>query len=210
MSKTKKEEFNQYEKIIEIQKSICGLKKDAKNPFHKSTYMSLTAIVNALKPILHEKGCYSSHELGLDDSGKASLATKIIYKDGTVLLQCKSPLPVKDVNDPQKYGSAITYMRRYNLTALLEIEEDDDDGQKATEKVKPKGEFDDWGKTPKGKKWCDEAFEKVKIEVKSCSMEDELKTAWKENQVDIARLKRYAQDLYAELISLKDIMKESF
>jgi hypothetical protein len=132
MTKKIEETFNPIEKIINIQKSICGLKKDAKNPFHKSTYMNLSTIVNALKPILYENECYSSHELGLSESEKPFLTTKIIYKDGTVLLQCKSPLPVKDAGDPQKLGSAITYMRRYNLTALLEIEEDDDDGQKAT------------------------------------------------------------------------------
>ncbi len=210
MSKAKETKFNPSEKIIAIQQGICGLKKDTANPFFKSKYMNLGSIVNALKPVLHENDCYSTHKIGIDENQRPSLTTEISYKDGTVLLSCQSPLPVKDVNDPQKLGSAITYMRRYNLTALLEIEEDDDDGQKATQQAKPKGEFDDWGKKPEGKKWCDNEFEKIKTEIESCSMEEELKTVGKENSVGIARLKRYAKDLHAEIGSLVEKQKQSF
>lgn len=211
MSKAKgkvEEVFNPSEKIIAIQSAICGLKKDTNNPFFKSKYMNLGSIVNALKPVLFENECYSSHKVDFNANDKPCLKTGIYYKDGTTLLECTSPLPVKDSNDPQKLGSAITYMRRYNLTALLEIEEDDDDGQKATQQAKPKGEFDDWGKTPEGKKWCDEAFETIKTEIKSCEEEETLKIVWKENQVDIARLKKYSSALYAQLDFLKNQQKE--
>lgn len=136
---SKAKEFNPSEKIIAIQQEICGLKKDTNNPFFKSKYINLGSIVNALKPVLHKNDCYSTHKVNINEDHRPSLKTEICYKDGTVLLDCTSPLPVKDSSDPQKLGSAITYMRRYNLTALLEIEEDDDDGQKATqEKPIPK------------------------------------------------------------------------
>ena len=208
MTKEKKIEISPSERIIIIQKSINGLKKDTANPFFKSKYMNLGSIVNALKPILYDNDCYSTHKIGIGDNSYPFLSTEICYKDGTVLLGCKSPLPVKDANDPQKLGSAITYMRRYNLTALLEIEEDDDDGQKANQEPKPKGDFDDWGKSKEGIIWCDKAFQTIKSEIKSCELEDSLKIVWKENSVDIARLKKYDAALYAEIIILKDRQKE--
>ena len=40
-------------------------------------------------------------------------------------------------NDMQKYGSAITYARRYSLVTMLEISDKDDDGNIAIEPPKP-------------------------------------------------------------------------
>ena len=82
--------------------------------------------------------------------------------------------------------------------------ESEDFKQQDNEPIKPKGEFEDWGKTPEGKVWCDKAFETVKTEIKSCEEEETLKIVWKENQVDIARLKKYAIELYTNLDHLKN------
>lgn len=216
MSKTKTKEvpFNPSEKIIAIQSSICGLKKDAKNPYHKSNYMSLSQVVNNLKPILYKHDCYSSHELGLSDNEKPFLATKIVYKDGSVLLQCKSPLPVKDSGDPQKLGSAITYMRRYNLTALLELEEDDDDGNGATQPATKQNQFQKLNNAASGemeatlKAANEKMFDTIKTEIKDCEMMDSLALVWQENASSIAKLRKYMPELFAELQVLKDRQKE--
>jgi hypothetical protein len=54
--------------------------------------------------------------------------------------------PVKD-NNPQAVGSALTYARRYALSAVLglAIGEDDDDGHRAAKPApaKPKDDFED-------------------------------------------------------------------
>ena len=59
------------------------------------------------------------------------LVTSLIHKSGEKVM-AETLLPCKDSNDPQKYGGAITYMRRYSLTAILGLEETDDDGTEAS------------------------------------------------------------------------------
>lgn len=214
MTKAKKEELNPSEKIIAIQSEICGLKKDTKNPFFNSKYMNLGSIVNTLKPILHKHGCYSTHKVTLAENDKPYLITEIAYKDGTVLLSCSSPLPVKDPSDPQKLGSAITYMRRYNLTALLEIEEDDDDGNQASQ-YKPQNQFQKLAQATDGdmqqtqRKATEQDFAKLKEQLEACGSIDEMVAVWQDNQKTVNSLKKYAKDLYSMLIDCKELMKKA-
>lgn len=226
MSKAKsktQEEFNPSEKIIAIQSAICGLKKDAKNPFHKSKYMNLSTIVNALKPILYENDCYSSHELGLGENDKPFLESKICYKDGTKILSCKSPLPVKDSNDPQKLGSAITYMRRYNLTALLEIEEDDDDGNGASNNQNShqklgniaagvKGEMNQLKNIKKSndddkKEKAQSYFQKLKKDIEACGSIEEIDGILEEQSSAIYKLQNGYKTIYNLLMDCVSSMK---
>lgn len=203
-------DFNPAQKIISIQSAISGLKRDTDNPFFKSKYISLGNIVNAIKPVLHENDCYSTHKLDLDEGYKPSLTSEICYKDGTILLSCKSPLPVKDSNDPQKLGSAITYMRRYNLTALLEIEEDDDDGNDASrgqinlqKLAKVAGE--DVEATQR--KAAEDNFNRIKNDIENCGSVDEMASVWQNNVKVINALKKYNNDLFRILYEAKEDMK---
>jgi hypothetical protein len=210
MTKIEKE-FNPSEKIIAIQSAICGLKKDANNPFHKSKYMNLSTIVNTLKPVLYDNECYSSHQLGIGANDKPYLETKICYKDGSIILACKSPLPVKDSNDPQKLGSAITYMRRYNLTALLEIEEDDDDGNEASNKRTPslsnvtKGAEEDVRQVQL--KAAEKFFQKTKEEIEGCGSLGEIESILEREKKGINRLKKYYTSLYEKILDAHEGMK---
>jgi hypothetical protein len=52
-------------------------------------------------------------------------------------------MPVKP--DPQGYGSAVTYARRYDLSALIGLASDDDDGNEAS---KPANDSKPQGKSP--------------------------------------------------------------
>ena len=65
------------------------------------------------------------------EDGKAILETQLIHKSGEKIV-AETLLPTKDNNDPQRYGAAITYMRRYSLTAILGLEETDDDAAEAS------------------------------------------------------------------------------
>jgi hypothetical protein len=211
MSKAKKE-FNPSEKIVAIQSEICGLKKDTNNPFFKSKYINLGSIVNAIKPVLHKNDCYSTHKVGLDDSYRPSLTSEICYKDGTVLLSCTSPLPVKDVNDPQKLGSAITYMRRYNLTALLEIEEDDDDGNTANQPATKQNQFQKVANAANGemeatqRKAAEDNFKRIKQSLEDCGSVEELESIIEKDKTAINAMKKYNSDLFAKLRMCKEDM----
>jgi hypothetical protein len=52
----------------------------------------------------------------------------------------ESSLKLPEIQDPQKIGSAITYYRRYTLASLLGLQAEDDDGNMASQPVKPQNE----------------------------------------------------------------------
>ncbi len=113
---------------------LTNVPKTAANPYFKSKYAPLDAIIDATRPILAKHGLAVMQQ-PLFMEGTAGVETTIIHKEGhsttTTLL-----LPLKD-QSPQGVGSAITYARRYALAAVLGIaSEDDDDGNVSTGLVK--------------------------------------------------------------------------
>lgn len=126
------------ESLIECQKTIGILAKDQKNPFFNSKYVPLSTVLQEVKPVLNENGFYLSQEPQIE-GGQDVLTTRLIHISGEEI-KCTTPLKKANDNDPQKYGSAITYMRRYSLCALLGIAEQDDDANSASNRVveKPK------------------------------------------------------------------------
>ena len=109
---------------------LSNVPKTASNPYFKSKYAPLDAIVEATRPVLAKHGL-AIQQQPLFMEGCAGVETTIIHKNGhstsTTLL-----LPLKD-QSPQGVGSAITYARRYSLAAVLGLAtEDDDDGNIST------------------------------------------------------------------------------
>ncbi len=90
----------------------------ATNPFFKSKYAPLPDILNHVRPVL------AKHKLCvIQDAG---VTTRLVHESGEWLESDTLVLtPVKD--DPQGVGSAITYARRYALSAMLGISSEDDD-----------------------------------------------------------------------------------
>lgn len=109
---------------------LQNVAKTAANPYFKSKYAPLDAIIEATRPVLLKNGLAIS-QTPLFTEGTAGVETTILHKDGysttSTLL-----LPLKD-QSPQGVGSAITYARRYALASVLGIaSEDDDDGNAGT------------------------------------------------------------------------------
>jgi len=114
--------------------------KSAVNPFFKSMYCPLNATLDAVRPVLAENGLamLQSTESGAD--GMPCVVTRLVHASGEWIES--EPLRMKPVkDDPQMYGSALTYARRYSLQALLGITgEADDDGNAASHpETKPAG-----------------------------------------------------------------------
>jgi hypothetical protein len=103
------------------------IKKDAKNPFFKSTYASLSNILDAIKiPLAESDLSFSQHPMG-----ENGMSTILMHKSGEWLGSHFTMKPMK--NDPQGIGSCITYMRRYALAAILGLNiDEDDDGNQAS------------------------------------------------------------------------------
>lgn len=130
--------MNKSETIGELAKAlICfhvkvdSIKKDAKNPFFKSTYASLPNILEAINEPLTEAGL----ALTMFPYGEHGLYCVLIHSESGEWIESTYLMkPVKDT--PQDKGSCITYQRRYCISSILNLQIDDsmkdDDGNKAT------------------------------------------------------------------------------
>ena len=114
--------------LIIFHLKVDTIKKDAKNPFFKSTYASLTNILDAINEPLIESGLAISQF----PTGADGLTTILIHgESGEWISSTYEMQPVKD--DPQGRGSCITYQRRYALASVLSLNiDEDDDGNKAS------------------------------------------------------------------------------
>lgn len=129
--------------LSKAQGKISTALKDKKNPFFKSSYADLTSVWDACRDPLYQNGLAVIQTIeGTKDD--MFLNTWLGHSSGQWM---KSKLPLTIIPEskknkqgdvigfqitPQGIGSAITYARRYALSALVGIcADDDDDGEKA-------------------------------------------------------------------------------
>lgn len=141
----------------EVWDKIPSLSKDAKNPHFNSKFVSLPAIVEAIRPILAEAGVYFIQKSVESEKG-IGLNTVIVHKDTGDTYDAGTIYMPVDKGNAQGVGSAMTYARRYALCAVFGIVADeDDDGNRAsakpqngTRQVPPANGTTDWMKEAKG------------------------------------------------------------
>lgn len=113
--------------LTKFQSKVSLIKKDGKNPFFKSKYATLENVIETIRSPLEETGLSFSQF----PSGENELTTMLIHISGEYLQSTVKMSPKE--NTPQGQGSAITYMRRYALSAVLGLAtEEDDDGNEAS------------------------------------------------------------------------------
>ncbi len=89
-------------------------------------------IVAAVRKPLEDNGLAVSQTLSITTDGRPALRTILLHSSGE-RIEDVFPLPLKDGMTAQELGSAITYIRRYALSAILGLAtEDDDDGNRAS------------------------------------------------------------------------------
>ena len=120
---------NIYQKLYEAKQEIGKVAKNAKNPHFKNTYADLNALIDAVEPILLEKGL-----LLLQPIKDGKVFTVITNVEDATFVESGISLPIGIT--PQQMGSAITYFRRYTLSSLMTLQAIDDDGQHASQPVK--------------------------------------------------------------------------
>lgn len=120
--------------LIAVQRDLRPAAKDSNNPFTKSRYASLNSVMEACRDILLSHGIWltqlpvpSPVELG---PGHIALLTKLTHAESGQWQSSLAVVPLPK-SDPQGMGSAITYARRYALTAMLGMVTEDDDGEGA-------------------------------------------------------------------------------
>lgn len=125
-----------YQKLVGVINEIKNPVNSVENPYFGSKYVPLADILDTVKPILRKHGLaliqvpeifYQIN--GRQEIGVVKITNRLISDDGEVM-DFPSVTFKAGNNSPQAIGSAITYARRYSLSALLGIagKEEDDDG----------------------------------------------------------------------------------
>jgi len=115
--------------LVKAQMGITYAIENAKNPHLKSKYADLSSVIDAVKGALNKNGIAFLQAPSPSDDGRLNLTTRLIHESGEWIEDTAScPLPKQD---PQGFGSALTYLRRYSLSAVCGLYADDDDGSSA-------------------------------------------------------------------------------
>jgi hypothetical protein len=120
--------------FVKAQKAFGPALKSSTNPHFKSRYADLSACVEAVIEGLNGAGIALVQRTSEDATG-VTVETVFIHESGEMLECGKLHVPAAK-QDPQGYGSALTYARRYSLMAACGIAPEDDDGNAATRPAK--------------------------------------------------------------------------
>ena len=139
--------------MIQVQQTLTPALKDSINDFTNSSYASLKSVMEVCRTALLNHGVWMTQYPVAVEKGHLGLVTKIVHAASGQWQSSLIEMPLQK-NDPQGYGSAITYARRYGLSALLGIITEDDDAESAIHRQEPIGHeiqpADKGGKNPKG------------------------------------------------------------
>ena len=119
--------------LVKAQRGFAPALKTSTNPHFRSKYVDLAGCVEAVVDSLNAAGIALIQRTSQDDTG-VTVETVFVHESGQMLECGKLHVPAAK-QDPQGYGSALTYARRYSLMAACGIAPEDDDGNAAS-KVK--------------------------------------------------------------------------
>lgn len=130
--------------LVKAQKEFGPALKDKTNPAFRSQYADLGACIEAVIDALNNNGIMLMQPCHEVDNG-VTVETLFIHESGETMSAGRLHVPAAK-QDPQGYGSALTYARRYSLMAACGIAPEDDDGNAAS---KPKAGAPAGGTRPK-------------------------------------------------------------
>jgi hypothetical protein len=119
--------------MLEVQKVIRPALKDSYNGFTQSKYATLNSVMDACSEALIDAGIWvTQYPVPVEGGGSnLGLVTKLVHAESGESQESLLVMPLPKT-DPQGYGSALTYARRYGLSAMVGlVTEDDDDANMA-------------------------------------------------------------------------------
>jgi len=128
--------------LVKAQLAFGPALKTSQNPHFKSKYADLAACVEAVIEALNANGIALIQRTLPCESG-VTVETVFLHTSGETMSSGPLHVPASK-NDPQGYGSALTYARRYSLMAACGIAPEDDDGHAASKSAPrtPERSFD--------------------------------------------------------------------
>ena len=125
------------EALCAAQAELPAAIKNGKNPHLKNRYADLNAIYEAARDTLAKHGLAVVQTMQPTDGSRAHVRTTLLHKSGEWIAG-ELTMPLDRQGGAQGMGSAITYARRYSLSAIIGIvTEEDDDAEAAQGRGKP-------------------------------------------------------------------------
>lgn len=116
--------------LAKAQGEIEAAVKDKTNPHFRSKYADLTSVWSACRAPLAKHGISVTQWPKHSEDSRLHLVTRVACQGEWIKGEFSVPVPKQD---PQGYGSALSYLRRYSLSAVLGVVADeDDDGNAAS------------------------------------------------------------------------------
>lgn len=130
--------YNLKTAMHEFQKLSISASKDGKNPHFKSNYATLEAVIQAVNQG-NQFGLYFTQEITYVFHAEHAVPVPAvrttvhqINDDNTYVSECPIILQPASLQNPQKLGAAITYLKRYTLQSVYGLPSEDDDGNLAS------------------------------------------------------------------------------
>lgn len=182
--------------FIAAKREFAPLLKDKANPAFRSKYADLGACIDSVEDALLKHDIAVFHETSDDQTG-VTVECVLLHTSGETIRGGRLHVPAAK-QDPQGYGSALTYARRYSLMAVCGIAPEDDDGNAAAKAAQKAAEAD---RLQQRAAWLEEKA----MELESCETMSELGDVWKA-AFKIMKAKN-DDDAIATLEPVKDRMK---
>ena len=133
MCQTQSDQINEIAKALAAaQAELEPAAKNAENPHLRNRYADLSAVYETIRKVLPKHGLAVTQVMLPRDDGKAHVRTTLLHESGQWIAgECV--MPCDKQGGIQGMGSAITYARRYSLSAIVGVvSEVDDDAEAAT------------------------------------------------------------------------------
>ena len=171
--------------LAKAQGGIKHAGKSAENPFFKSKYADLPAVIDAAKSALSANGLSVTQFTDIDENQNIVLITQLNHSAGEWM---RGYYPVKPVkSDPQGLGSALTYARRYAYSAIVGVAAtgEDDDGNLASGNHTKQEAKSVFGNAAMRKTFCDNVIKSFE----SCETIAELSTIMELNKAKFEEMR---------------------
>lgn len=118
--------------LAKAQANMTHAVADKQNAFLGNKYADLASVYEACRGALTEQGIAIVQIFETIDDGSVFMRTSLLKGEERI----DSRLPLQWVRDWHSMGSAITYARRYSLSAIVGVAPEDDDGSQAMDAMK--------------------------------------------------------------------------
>jgi hypothetical protein len=127
--------------FVKAQRQFGPALKTSTNPHFRSKYADLSNCIEAVIGALNDNGIGLMQRTYESKDG-VMVETIFVHESGEVM-ECGLLHVPASKQDPQGYGSALTYARRYSLLAATGLAPEDDDGNSASRRTEIKSTVDE-------------------------------------------------------------------